>query len=392
MDTVTDLIPGDCGTTNYMPWLVQPEDIDVLDGKYYVERGRLKRFISTQAAEQGLIGKVLQFRSVLTCISPHPRGFCEMCYGEMRHGIVAGTIPGHVAATFIGEKISQILLSTKHLDRSASSGGFDISSYNQQYVKFLPARNAIVLADNMNVKNLTLVVDANEAARLPDVKLVEDINLLQPTLVSSLSRVQLTITTTNRKSETTKENIILPVSSGKHMASISKELLQYIKDNDWTTTPNGNYSIDLKNWDQDLPLFTLPAKNANMYEYLGSVVKFLAGGDRKASIVAHKNAFDALLEFHSIVSARLSINIVYLEVVIFSCMIRSAVHNDYRLPLYGNDVVFGKFATTVAARSVSALMAYQYQLKALNNPASYMIEHRPNHPFDALMVPPHQAS
>lgn len=382
-DVLTDIIPGDCGSTRYLEWFVSPEDVEDLDGMYYVDGNELLRFDATTAKTLGLIGKTMKFRSVLYCDVTHPRGCCERCYGELAIAIPFATVPGHIAATIIGKRISQNLLSTKHLDRSATSNGLEISAENQKYIKFSEDRNTISLSDEMEGKKIHITLDAREAGRLADVLFVDDIDLLQTSLVSSITRVQFTIF--NKKNE---ENIVVPVYSGKRTAAISKELLQYAKEHRWELTPNGNYSIDMRHWDMDLPLFTLPLKNANMLDYMKTIESFLTGAKSNVSnktIRQCKTPDEALREFHAIVSTQMHINLVYLQVIIKVSMIRSSKNFDYRMPLPGNVCEFGKYATLIAGRSASAILAYQNQRIILSEPQSYLIEHRPDHPLDQLL-------
>lgn len=383
-DTITDLIPGDCGSKRYLQWFVAPEDVDDLDGMNYVHNGVVRRFDAKTARSEGLIGQVLNFRAVFYCDSMHPRGFCETCYGAMSHPIPRGTNPGHVASTKLGERITQNVLSTKHHDHNASSNMLEISMENQRYIKFVEDRNTIVLSDQMEGKHITITLDANEAGRLADVLYVPDVSLLQASLVSSITRVQFNI----KNKQGADESIIVPVYSGKRTASISKELMQYAKDNRWELTSNGNYSIDLKYWDQDLPLFTLPLKNANMLDYMKTIEAFFTGAKSSVSsktIRQCKTPDEALRELHAIISTQLRINLAYLQMMVFACMVRSPDNYDYRLPLPGNTPTFSKFATLVAGRSVSAVLAYQNQRTTFTEPQSFLIEHRPGHPLDQML-------
>ena len=384
-DTVSDLEPIDCGSTDYLVWTLMPEQVEVFDGQYYLDEktGGLRRFIAKSAAEEGLVGQTLKFRSVMHCKSGHPRGFCQTCYGELHWAVPAGTNPGHIACTKLGERITQILLSTKHLDRSASTSGLEISEENQRYIKYVEDRNVIMMSDRIECANVLLTIDKDEAGRLSDVLYVEDINLLQTTLVSGISRCQFTI-----RQKRGELNAIVPVSSGKRLAALSKEFLEYIKVKKWTLAPNGNYCIDMSDWDQDLPLFTLPLKNANMLDYMNTIVQFLMGTKSAVSNKSIKSCTtpdEALREFYAIVSTQLKINIVYLQVMMLACMIRSGSNHDYRLPLPGNTTSFGKFQTIIAGRSMSAVLAYEYQRAILNSPQTYLIKYRPNHPLDQIV-------
>lgn len=384
-DTVSDLIPGDCGSTTYLEWFIHPQDVASFDGKYYVDdANQLKRFDAKTAAAEGLVNRTVKFRSVLHCQSKHPRGVCETCFGELRHSIVAGTNIGHVACTKLGERISQIILSTKHLDRSASANSLELSQDHQRFLRNMEGRAALAIAEELDPKKTVITLDSNEAARLADVLYVDDVSVLQTSLISQLTRVQFNVKT--RKEEISE---IVPISAGKRMASMSKELLEYAKTHGWTLTSNNNYSIDLRHWRKEDPLFTLPLKNANMLDYMRTIEAFLTGAKNNLvtrSIRECKTVHEALKELYEIVSTQLQINIAYLEIMVFAFMIRSSMHLDFRLPLAGNTVQFGKISTIVAGRSASAILAYEHQKTILKTPQTYLIKYRPNHPLDTVVV------
>lgn len=378
-----NLHPGDCGTEHYMSMLIKTRD-DLRDfaGKYYLnDEGKLQ--IITRR-DNHLIGQILKVRSVAYCMHPDPQGKCEICYGQMALSIPTGTNIGHVAATSLGEKISQKVLSVKHEDKSSSAGGIELSEYDASYIAEGAEPNELKLNSRLFDKEIRLIIDSKQAEHLQDVQRVGSVEELPLEFVSKLRSVILEI-----GPEAKPDDIALVhVSMGTRLSSMTHELLNYIRTENFTVRPGGEYCIDLAKWDFDRVLFVLPMRHMNMLDYAKSIDRFIKSSDAKGRtypILKDYKTFEAALaSFHELVSSELSVNIVHLEVLIASCMVRSIEHRDYRLPLVGNQVQFAKYSTLMARRSLSMSMTFQDQKRVLNAPSTYLIENRPDGVMDQL--------
>ena len=98
------------------------------DGRYYYDTALNEHIVDYQK-DKDLIGKELPFRSPCTCASKN--GICYKCYGKL-HGINSELASaGAYAATKITEPMGQIVLSSKHLQVTTSTGiQFDPEFYN----------------------------------------------------------------------------------------------------------------------------------------------------------------------------------------------------------------------------------------------------------------------
>lgn len=376
--TLEYLHMGDCGSQGYIAWRVKSGDLQALAGSYYLTDGGLRRI---KESDRHLNGEKIFMRSVLHCQHPDPRGVCSTCFGEMSLSIPKDTCLGHVSATALCEMVSQSVLSVKHVD-TASGSDIELSEYDQQYLRVGTDPSTLKLAERIANRRVVLTISAKEAAHLSELDYQTDVRKLPVARITELSEVQLAI-----HGKRGDEVVVLPVAIGNRKGSLTHEALAYVKEKNWTLTATGNYSIDLADWDMELPLFELPRKHENMLDYMADIEKFIKAteGGSKKTLRDCTTLEEALLEFHTLVASRLNVNIAHLAVILKSVMIASGANHDYRIPHEGNAVEFGTFTNIMASRSLSAAMAFQGHKKILVDPAAYIYYQRPSHPLDALM-------
>lgn len=385
--TIRDIYDGDCGTTEYLLWQMSAGDLQAFAGKYYLkDDGTLGVIYDNVECRKNLVGRSIKIRSVLHCNTPDSGFVCATCYGEMERSIPHNTNIGHVAATSLCKQASQQVLSVKHLDTSASSSGLRLSEYEQRYVRIGSDPNLLFLAQRLEGMKVMLYIRSTEAERLSEVKTADNVEILLPTHISQLVQVGFRV-----HNETGKpEGDMVQVSNGSRTSSLSREMLAYLRNHSWNLTSDGDIEIDLSNWDVDMPLFSTPRRQENMLDYMATIEKFLKAVKRGGSVKSLKDydtVDDALRGFYELVSSRLFVNIVHQEILVKVCQVRSSRDRDYRVPLLGNKLEFGKFDFNIFNRSEGPAMAYQNHKQQWNNPATYLVTKRPPHPLDSILIP-----
>jgi len=385
--TIRDIYDGDCGTTDYLSWQMGAGDLQAFAGKYYLkDDGSLGVIYDNEECRKTLVGKSIKIRSILHCNTPDSGFVCATCYGEMERSIPHNTNIGHVAATSLCKQASQQVLSVKHLDTSASSSGLRLSDYEQRYVRLGSDPNLIFLAQRLEGKKVKLYINAAEAERLSEVKTADNVEILLPTHISQLTQVGFRVEKDNGKDD----GDWVQVSNGSRVSSLSREMLVYLRNHSWVLLEDGGIEIDLSKWDIDMPLFSTPRRQENMLDYMATIEKFLKAVKKGGSVKSLKDfdtVDDALRGFYELVSSRLFVNIVHQEILVKVCMVRSSRDRDYRVPLRGNKLEFGKFDFNIFNRSEGPAMAYQNHKQQWNNPATYLVTKRPPHPLDSILLP-----
>lgn len=380
-----NLHKGDCGTTVTIPWRVRSGDLKTIDGKYHVDGGKLYRI---SRKDKHLIGKVINMRSIFGCAHPDKYGVCATCFGEISRSIPAGTVLGHVSSTVLCEKISQIVLSTKHLDGTSKVDRIFIEEFDRQFIENCEKPNQIKLASSLAGKKVRLYVTADEARNLTDVMNVKSVNTLSISRVTELRDVQFGVVDASGNEVVS----VVSVSADSRLSSMTHELLEHIKKSDWTVSGNGDYAIDLTGWDHALPMFEMPMKHMNMLDFMNSIEAMVKSAakttksKKSLTLADYETPHGALVDFHDLVVKKLEINVAHLEAIVFSTMITSSEKLDYSLPLLGDKAEFGSYADNMAMRSLAPAMAYQNQSAVLLDPKSYTVTNRPDHPIDRLLM------
>lgn len=382
----------DCNTGSYMRWTVRGKetrdsrtiyegDLKLLVGKYYLDDdGKLKQI---EGNETHLIGKPIQMRSVLHCAHPDPVGVCAVCFGKLSDSIPPNTNLGHACSTFIAQKSSQSVLSVKHLDSSAVIETILLSDGDKMYLKASVDGNSYQLADRLKQCKISLVISADEAANITDIRDVSDIRQLVITRVSELETIGIVI----NNGKVINEGAV-DVTVERRKASMTYELLQHIRDNGWTVDNRGNYLIDMNGWDWNKPILTLPLKHFSMSDHSAEISKLLEGSVKEIMIRDRFVNPDAMLgELFTLVNRKLSVNLAPLEVTFYTAMITSAEACDYSLPKPWTTSGVGVMKKTMSSRSASAAMAYENHVRVITDPASFVLKNRPEHVFDAILMP-----
>lgn len=371
---------ADCGSQRYLDWRVKANDLKVLVGKYHLIDGRLA---VVSDGDRHLVGKVIKLRTVLGCQHEDPYGVCSTCFGELAYSIPKGTNLGHVATTNMCKEASQKVLSNKHLDSSANIDEIELSEYEQRWIAQDADVNKLRLASRLRGKRLALRLSYEACRNLSDVHRLDQVRRMPVSRFTELEEVMVV-----QRSEFGDEPAILAVSRGNRHSSLTHEALEWIKEKGFQVLDERIVEIDLTDWDIDQPLFELPMKHANMVDYMKSIERMIkAGRGRKEKTLRSFDTPDAaLMELYDLVSAKLTVNVAYLEVIVLSTMIKSSRPSDRFIPKANDHAEFGAYSENIALRSVTASMAYQSQATVIHDPKSYIIKHRPRHTLDDLII------
>ena len=134
--------PGyDCGTRNFLEYYVEDETAlkKIADRWYRIDpmgiEHRLGNVYRVVKENLDLIGKVIYLRSPIKCLSAaHGRGICRKCMGEL-YNIVPATNIGVYSVTNLTERLTQMMLSAKHLLEAKIDGvTFDTSTMTPEEI------------------------------------------------------------------------------------------------------------------------------------------------------------------------------------------------------------------------------------------------------------------
>lgn len=389
---VHNLHIGDCGSTEYIHWHVRkrqvelgnvlsPGDLPQLAGKYYLtDEGVLK---AIKASDEHLIGKTIKLRSVLHCKHPDPYGICSTCFGQLAESVPADTNIGQMTCTSLAQKTSQNVLSVKHLDNSATIAGIILAPEAKKYLKVSTDENSYVLSEYLIGKDVKLIIPSVQASSLTDIMEVERVEDLNITRISELTEIGFQVTENG-----ILDRLSIPVNINRRLASMTYPLLNFIRKHGWGIDEFGNYIVDLKGYNWNEPILTLPLKHFNMSDHSAEISMLLESSVSKMQERDHNASPDAMIvELFDLVNSKLNVNLAVLETVLYASTVVSIEDGNYDLPKPWTKRNLGVMTLTMTHRSLSAAMAFEKHHETLLSPSSYIETNRVEHPFDRLLLP-----
>lgn len=387
----------DCGTTDYHMWTVRDveydengmkkrdSDLKQIAGKYYFddEEGKLK---TIKATDKHLIGKMLKMRTVAHCASKDQYGICRVCYGELFKAIPRNTNVGAMNSASMAQKISQNVMSTKHYDANALIEVITLWDENRKYLKVSPDGNSYMLTENLKDRDVSLIIRNADAPNLDHINIASDVRKLNITRLSEISSFSIMSKFSPKLNLYETHGLVVQKKNRK--ASLTHEMLEYIRNYGWTLGENDNYIIKMDKWNWNDPILALPMRHENMSDHAKAISDIVESSVKKKKFrdeVASPD--DVLVELFDLTNEKISVNLAVMEVVLYTAMITSAANGDYALPKPWTRQSLGILRSTMKERSASALLAFQQQADFFNSPESYVKTNRMDHPFDWLLAP-----
>lgn len=158
----------DCGTRNFVRYNVKDKSaLKKISDRYYrfdpfgMEH-RTSNIYEVFNDNSDLIGKTIYLRSPITCCSAvNGRGICRKCMGEL-YNIVPATNIGIYSVTSLTERLTQMMLSAKHLlEAKIDSTTFDTSVLSaEELSNYITIKDGtIFINDNIpNMKKWNLII------------------------------------------------------------------------------------------------------------------------------------------------------------------------------------------------------------------------------------------
>ncbi len=390
---VTRVHVGDCGSTEYLAFRVDASDLSRIAGKLYIDE-KTNKLTEVRETDRQLIGSIIKLRSSLKCRHPDSYGICSTCFGTLANSIPKFTNMGHISATVMCEKISQNVLSTKHLDGSSKVDDFIISDFDSKYIRVSsevtsnkdgePESNTIIkFAAGLRGKKFKLILPEEEAKNLSDID-YHALDKIVPSVITKLKEVMIQVEDKEGYSET----VTVPVSMRSRLSWLTIDALEFIKHTGWIVSDKGNYVIDMTDWDIDQSLFQLPLKHTDMAQYMSVIKSFVFKTGKKDRGLGKVPSVDkTMIDFYNLINSKLSVNLAHLEIIMLASMVNDIPAKDHRLPESKEHARMAPFKENMKLRSMGPSMAYQGQAKLLTSVSSFIHVDRPDSLFDNLLCP-----
>jgi hypothetical protein len=387
---VERLVDGDCGQKKYLEWLVRPKDENIskpdlnnLVGKYYLNEETGQEEVIT-ANHKHLEGKVIKLRSALNCQLEDPRCICTKCFGELSYTIPLHSNIGHYCSTAVTEKITQSILSTKHLSSSANTGDIHLDINAQKF--FRVKNNNYYFNDQAKNNKITykIALHQYEAFGFKDLNVNTDTRKLNLSRVSLITEMILQVDNGNG----TITDYPIVIMDNKKKGSFTVELLNYVIKYGYFLDNFDNYVINLDKWDFKHPIITMPELEYNFLNLALNVKSLFK------TIKVVKNEFVSNITPEALVQKafdtlnyKLDINLATLEVIVYAFTVKSLRDRDYSLGRNCPDRQLLRLGDVIANRSLGAGYGHEKVIDLILNPRSFFGKNKVSHPMDIMVKP-----
>ncbi len=380
VERVTD---GDCGSTNYLNWYIRtPEenngnsDLPKLLGKYYLDE-KTNTLKSIRKNDTHLEGTTVKLRHVMGCKEKNPKHVCHKCFGEMGYNMFSHNNTGYLSTTHSSHKVTQNLISTKHLTQSAKAESLNLSDEVSKY--FITKANNYYFRANVNFGKGThkLIIEQSE---LNGLKVISSGSLspdkINPARSSKLKTVYLEV---NNKAGT--DLVAIHLHNKSSYGVLSKEGIKYLMDNEYVLDAYDRVVIDLEKWNSKEPLFYTPEVEFSYLDLANEI---------KSMFKAMKNdeTPESLLQkFFDAVNNRLSINLSLLEVVVYGFTVYDYEKGDFRLGRNSPNPSVRRLDNIIVNRSLGVSYGWERLLNIIFNPKVYYGKNSISTPMDLVIKP-----
>lgn len=386
---VERLVDGDCGNHDYMDWFVrdgrngEKSDLPNLIGKYYYNPTTNREEVITEK-DKHLEGTTIKLRVAINCKLQDDRAICTKCFGDLYHAIHKHTNIGHFCSTEMTEKLTQSILSTKHLSGTASSNDVKLDEVKKNI--FTIKSNNYYFKPNIIRKgmDIKLFIDMDSAFGLKDLNPTVDVYKLNPTRISKVANLMLQVINT----KTGEMNVFdMEIKDNNKYGILTYDFLNYTLKTGYILDDYDRYVIDMNSWDYNKPLLNMPEFEYNFLN-LARNIKGLLRNIKVTKGIGSEETPEALLQqLFDLVNFKLDVNIAMLDVIVYAMTVRSIRNGDYNLGRNSQDRQLMKSLELIANRSLGAGYAWQDVVNNILSPKSYYGQNAIDHPLDIMLKP-----
>ena len=387
---VENIVIGDCGNTTLTDWRVRSAD-ETISGKSDLNNLVGKHFLNETTGEmdiitkdrKDLIGNTIKIRSVMHCKHHNKHKVCSACLGELTHSLFNNTNLGHIAAGTLTQKLTQSILSTKHLTGSASGGAISLDALAS---RFFMVKNKDGYAFKPGIINkdvkMNMIINQSDAFGIKQLMSGTDMTKLDP---SRISRIESMVISVEKNDKIEYFPII--IKDGNKYGSFTYKFLEYIVKTGYNIDNQNRYVISLDKWKSAVPILKLPQIEFS-YIVLANKIKSMLKSMKVVKGIHSLETQESLLQnLFDTINSKLDVNIALLEIIVYAFTISSIVERDYTLGRFSDDKQLAGIMDCVSNRSLGSGYAYQRVPKQILDPHSFSSRKRSNHLLDTIVKP-----
>lgn len=412
---VTNLVDGDCGSKRYLEVAIGEgingkDDFECYVGKRYLdeETGEIKVIRKT---DRHLMfkncGKKIKIRSPLKCDHPHHGSCCTVCMGDIAYSIPYLSNLGHTCASAISEVISQLTLSDKHHQNSATGIDFQLAPDVRHFIKKNHSLAFDKHAFSTDKCEYQLAVPHEALKGMVGLTSTTDLSNINNNKCSRLEEVFVIIRNKktgaedivpvyvafDKKGNNNKKEVSKKTNKSKVNGYFTHNFLSYMIEKKGryylSDSRHGDgsqfYYIDLNEWLEDPHrvnenVIEYPVLQFNLAYIIGELKGEVNNSNRK------QTPSDFLETLHTLINGKLTVNIALLEVLALAFSVRDGDEDNVHI-YRGDDAVFANIKHILQYGSISGFYGYENHKSIMLNPVGFNGANNVNHPLDGLLCP-----
>ena len=392
----TTIHPGDCGSTQYIPWEIRNEkDLEILEGIYYLDETPSKNIADVAKPpqlkyivgdEMHLIDRVINIRYVAGCMHPDPNGFCSTCFGRLSRNAIQGTVIGQQVCATLGGQVTQTVLSTKHVLTTAIASALKLIGNQTKFFVLSDHDQGYKLSPRFSKKDMKIIIPKSSMLSITQITNTIDLDKASISRITDISEIKIEYPAKVGDEDAVIQDDVRLEYQGRRMHA-SREMLKYIRNNHLSLDERNNYVVDMSDWDYNKDLFLCLEKQFSTVDFSKGIENILESKMVNKSKRDNQTPADFIKEFVDYVSTRITLPLSVLMTIAYSAMIVSRKNGDYALPKPWTEASIGMLDDTMAHRSLGVLMAFQGQAKVLTRAESFVNTNRLDHVFDYMLLP-----
>lgn len=355
-----------CKGSTTMDWNVVKEDRKLLLGINHMVGKTVTRI--THANFDELVGTTIKLRTLFGCGNGKPHQPCIDCVGQNGISLPPGANFGHHAIAETLAKLSQLILSTKHVIANAMISYLNLQAEAVPFVKLgAGKRKDEVYVKRAKTRGWKLRLPREGIGQLPMIRNVP-LDKLSIERVSSL--VDMTFVRYVDGQLTEAERVPLKLA-GKG-SPLSLDALEHLRDKGWDNHPDF-IEIDLNEWDCSKPIVRTLPRGRDVTQTLNNFNSFMMFPAKDSDLGAKITDFtsvEAAVQFLAgILQATLPVNLITIQVMVRSLM---AETDSYRIPSDGEEFRYVSGINAIKNRNTGNGFAYQGQPELILNAGTYL--------------------
>lgn len=373
--SVRNVANYDCGSQEYMDMFITQQILDNIKGIYYLKEDGSLEWI--RGNETHLINNIIKIRTALGCRHPIPHEICTTCLGKTSENFKENSNLGYIMTSYLMEKSTQTILSTKHLTHSVKKSAIKLEGHANKYF-YADEENNIYFNKDLDLTGMIIILPNNRISKLIDVLNIQHTNIAL-NKIGELDEVIIKDT----KHKTPLVDVV-NISYRDRTSIITKALLEHIKNTKLESDARGNFVISLDTFNKDLPIFNNPLKESNIISFVNKITSIIETNKDKID-----DPYEKLNMLFMHIIDQFKCNLSILQVMIYATTTYNAYNNNYRLGRNSVHPHCEQKTVLFRHRSLSQLLIFEEQSKELTHNAAVTFSNinRMSHPMDVLFTP-----